>query len=206
MKLFFDHHTITNKPHNIQIRLENRTKHVGHYTALRRKITKVGGNLPLVVHFRVLCSLCPLTVSHSFLFLFLLPLFLFFLLLFSSFLFFSFPPFLFSFPSFLFSFPPFLFSLPPPSPCCSHELNCPGIEFDTHIYSLQCVPCMLTHGMPCVTHMACHVPHMHAFSMHCETWLAICHSHGLPCVTAWFSMCHPHCSPSVARHPLPRNT
>ena len=102
-------------------------------------------------------------------------LFLPFLLLFSSFLFFYFPPF-------LFSSPPFLFSLPPLSPCYSHELNCPGIEFDAHIYSLQCVPCMLTHGMhlpcimthglPCVTHMACHLS-----------------QHGSPFVTTWFAMC-----------------
>ena len=48
-----------------------------------------------------------------------------------------------------------------------------------------------THGLPCITHMACHVSHMHAlpcivthacFSMHCDTWLAMCHSHGSPCV------------------------
>ena len=103
MKLVFDHHTITNKPHNIQIRPENRTKPLGHYTAPRRKITKVGENLSLVAQFRVLYSLGLLTARHSFLFLFLFffPLFLIFLLLFSSFLFFSFPPFLFDFPPLL---------------------------------------------------------------------------------------------------------
>ena len=44
---------------------------------------------------------------------------------------------------------------------------------------------MLTHAMPCVPHMACHVSHMHAFSMHYDTWLAMCHymaCHGSPCV------------------------
>ena len=110
MKSVFDHHTITNKPHNLQIRPKNRTKPVGHYTAPKRKIIRVGGNPPLTAQFRVLCNLGLLTARHSFLFLFLffssLPPFSF---LCSSFLFFSFPPF-------LFSFPPFLFSLPPPSP------------------------------------------------------------------------------------------
>ena len=137
--------------------------------APRRKITKVGGNLPFVVQFWVLC--CPdlLTTQHSFLFLFLFPLFLPFLLLFSSFLFFSFPPF-------LFPFPPFLFSLPPPSPCCSplamnKSAVAPYIAFKGSM-----------HGMPCVTRIACHVSHMHAFAMHCDTWLAICHPHGSPCV------------------------
>ena len=117
VKLAFDHHSITKKPHKIQIRPENRTKPVGHDTALRCKITRVGGNLPLVVQFRVLFCRGLLTAQHSFLFLFLFPLFPPFFLLFSSFLFLHFPPFLLSFPSFLFSFPPFLFSLPPPSPC-----------------------------------------------------------------------------------------
>ena len=88
MKPVFDHHTITNKPYNIQIHPENRTKLAGHYTAPRRKITRVGGNLPLVAQFRVFCRLGLLTTQHSFHFLFLFPLF-------SSFLFFSFPPFLF---------------------------------------------------------------------------------------------------------------
>ena len=32
---------------------------------------------------------------------------------------------------------------------------------------------MLTHGLPFVTHMACHVS---------PTWFATCHPHGLPCV------------------------
>ena len=106
MKLVFDHHTITNKPHNIQIRLENRMKLVGHYTAPELKITRLGGNLPLVAQFRVLFRSGLLIAQHSFLFLFLFPLFLPFLLLFSSFLIFYFPPFLLSFPPFLFSFPP----------------------------------------------------------------------------------------------------
>ena len=34
---------------------------------------------------------------------------------------------------------------------------------------------MLTHGMPCVTHMAFHVSHMRAFALHCDIWLAMCH-------------------------------
>ena len=93
MKPVFDHHTITNKPHNIQIRPENRTKPVGHYTTPRRKITRVGGNLPLVEQFWVLPHPGLLTVRHSFLFLFPFPLFLFFFflsfLLSFSFLFFS---------------------------------------------------------------------------------------------------------------------
>ena len=129
MKLVFDHHTITNKPHNIQVRLENRTKPVGHYTTPRRKITRVGGNLPLVGQFRVLCRPSLLTVQYSFLFLFLFPLFL----PFSSFFFFSFPPF-------LFSFPPFLSSFPPPSPCWSpHELNLlpPKLNGNSYIYRSQ---------------------------------------------------------------------
>ena len=109
VKLVFNNHTIQNKPHNIQIRPKNRTKPVGHYTAPRRKITRVGGNLPLVAQFRVLRHPGLLTARHSLLFLFLFPLFLFFFLLFSSFHFFSFPPFLLSIPPFLFSFPPFLF-------------------------------------------------------------------------------------------------
>ena len=115
--LVFDHHIITNRPHNIQIRPENRTKPVGHYTAPRRKITSVGGNLPLVAQFQVLCRPSLLSEQHSFLFLFLFPLFLPFPLLFSSFL----SPFLSSLPPFFsslslllyssFCFPPFLFSL-----------------------------------------------------------------------------------------------
>ena len=80
---------------------ENQTKLVGHYTAPRRKITKLRENLPLVEHFRILCRPGLLTAQHSFLFLFLF-------FLFSS-------PFFFSFLlSFLLSFPPFLF-FPPPS-------------------------------------------------------------------------------------------
>ena len=193
MKPVFDHHAITNKPHNIQIRSKNRTKPVGHYTAPRRKITRVGGNLPLVAQFRVLCRPGLLTAQHSFIFFFLFPLFLPFLLLFSSFFFFSFPPF-------LLSFTPFLFSLPPPSPCCSHRLKLAAppppppphkLNLSSPIYSSQSVM---------------HVDTWHAFAMHCDTWLAMCHSHGLPCVTTWFAMCHPHGSPCVihmARHVSP---
>ena len=118
MKPVFDYHTITNKPHNIQICPENRTKPLGHYTAPKRKITRVGENLPLVAQFRVLCRLGLLTAQHSFLFLFLFPLFLPFF--FSSFLL-SFP-FLFlpfSSPFLPFSFP-FLLLLPP---LLLYELN-----------------------------------------------------------------------------------
>ena len=129
MKLVFDHHKITNKPHNIQICSKNRMKPIGHYTAPRRKITKVGGNLPLVTQFPVLCRPGLLIAQHSFLFLLLFPLFLPILLLFSSFLFFSFPPF-------LLSFPPFLFSLPPPSPCCS-PLACTNKLDIAPLYSHQ---------------------------------------------------------------------
>ena len=64
----------------------NRTKPVGHYMAPRRKITRVGGNLPLIAQFRVFCHLGLLTARCSFLFLFLFPLFFIFLLLFPSFL------------------------------------------------------------------------------------------------------------------------
>ena len=114
MKLVFDHHTITIKPHNIQIRSS---------IAPRCKITKARGNLPLVAQFRVLCRPGLLTVQHSLLSLFPFPLFLFFLPHFSSHFFFPFlffPPFLsfffslFSFPFLPFSFPflPFLI-LPP---------------------------------------------------------------------------------------------
>ena len=84
--------------------------------------------------------------------------------------------------SFIFlSFPffPFLFLLAAP---CFYE------QLPHHIYSLLHVPCMLTHGMPCVTHMACHVSH---------TWLAMCHTHGLPCVT------HMACHVSYMHRPLP---
>ena len=45
------------------------------------------------------------------------------------------------------------------------------------IYILLHVPCMLTHGMPCVTHMACHVSHMHR-PLPC----IVTHGHGSPCV------------------------
>ena len=193
VKLVFHHHTITNKPHNIKIHLKNLTKPVGHYTAPRRKITSIGGNLPLVAQFRVLCRPGLLTAQHSFLFLFLFPLFLPFLL-----------SFLLSFPPFLLSYPPFLFSFPTPSPsphssspCCSHGLilSSPLLlptAYVSPLYRHGKEPYMLTHGMPCVTHMACHVSH---------TWLAMCHTgmplpcivtHGLPCVTTCFSMCHPH--------------
>ena len=104
VKLVFDHHTITNKPHNIQIHPENRTKPVGHYMASRRKITSAGGNLPLVAQFRVLCSLGLLTAEHSFLFLFL-------------------------------------------------------------CHACMPFPCIVTHGLPCVTHMVGHMS---------STWLAMC--------------------------------
>ena len=194
MKLVFDHHTITNKPHNIQIHAKNQTKLVGHYTAPRRKIIKVGGNLPLIAQFRVLC--CPglRTAQHSFLFLFPFPLFLPFLILFSSFL----SPFLSSLPHFLsslslllsssFSFPPFLFSLPLPR--TDPELSLASTNSPCEApYIASKEPCMLTHGMPCVTHMACHVSHMDAFAMHGHTWLAMCthmdfhvSPHGSPCV------------------------
>ena len=100
MTPIFDHHTITNEPHNKQICPENMTKPVGHYTAPRRKITRVGGNLPLVAQFRVLRRPGLLTVRHSFLFPFPFPFFLFF---FSSIFFF---PFLF-----FSSLSPFLSSL-----------------------------------------------------------------------------------------------
>ena len=123
VKLVFDHHTIPNKPHHNQIRPENRTKLVGHYMAPRRKITRVGGNLPLVGQFRVLCRPGLLTAQHSFLFLFLFPLFLPFPLLFSSFfspLFSSLPPSLSSLSLILSS--SFSSSLPPP-PYCSHGLK-----------------------------------------------------------------------------------
>ena len=83
--------------------------------APRRKITRVGGNLPLVAQFRVLRLPGLLIARHSFLFLFPFPLFLFisfllFFLLFYSFIFYSFLPF--SFPFLPFSFP-FLLSLFP---------------------------------------------------------------------------------------------
>ena len=188
VKLVFDHHTITNKPHNIQILPKNWTKPVGHFTAPRRKITSVGGNLPLVAQFRVLCRPGLLTAQHSFLFLFLFPLFLPFLLLFSSFLspfLSSLPPFLSSLSLFLsscFSFPPFLFSLLLPRTDLELSLALPTAHVSP-LYRHDKEPCMLTHGMPCVTHM-------HAFAMHCDTWLAMCHPHGSPCVT---------------RHAFPRN-
>ena len=50
---------------------------------------------------------------------------------------------------------------------------------------------MLTHGMPCVTHMACHVSHMHAFAMHCDTWLAMCHHMVGHVSSTWLAMCRP---------------
>ena len=184
MKPVFDHHTITNEPHNIQIRPKNRTKLVGHYTAPRRKITRVGGNLPLVAQFRVLCRSSLLTTQHFFLFLFLFPLFLPFLLLFSSFLFFSFPPFILSFPFLsslsLFPSPSFSLLLPRTKACCP----------------LAC------------TYSPCEAPYIDfKGAMHVDTWHAMCHTcmplpcivtHGLPCVTTWFAMCHPHGSPCVA--------
>ena len=198
MKLVFDHHTITNKPHNIQIRSS---------VAPRCKITKVRGNLPLVAQFRVLCRPGLLTVQHSLLSLFPFPLFLFFLPPFSSLFFFPFlffPPFLSSFfLPFLFSLPSFLHSLPPFSYTTPHELNWNptyiGFKSDMHVDTWHAM--CHTHG-----YMACHVSHMHAFAMHCDTWISMCHSHGFPCVTnivrhvssTWLAMCRP--------TPLPRNT
>ena len=138
--------------------------------APRRKITRVGGNLPLVAQFRVLCRPGLLTTQHSFLFLFLFPLFLPFLLLFSSFIFFSFPPFLLSFPSFLLSFPLFLlFFLSSSSSLLPYELN-----WSSHFIAFK-------------------------GAMHVDTWHAMCHSHGSPCVThmvrhvssTWLAMCRP---------------
>ena len=57
---------------------------------------------------------------------------------------------------------------------------------------------MLTHGLPCVTHMACHVSHMHA--------LPCIVTHGLPCVTHMAFHVAPHGLPCVihmARHVSP---
>ena len=201
IKLVFDHHKITNKPHNIQIRLENRTKPVSHYTTPRRKITSVGGNLPLVAQFRVLCSPGLLTAQHSFLFLFIFPLFLpFFFPFLLSFLI-SFPPFLLSFLPFLFSFPPPSPSLPSSSPCCSHRLILSSLlllptDHVSPLYRHGKEPCMLTQGMPCVTHMASHVSHT------CKPLPGIV-THGLSCVTHMACHVSPHCSPCVARHAFP---
>ena len=96
------------------------------------KITGVGGNLPPVAQFRVLCHPDMLIARRSFLFLFPFPLFLFFLPHFSSlflFPFIFFPPFLFSFSLFLFSF------------------LLPRLSEQLHV----------THGLLCVTHMVHHV-------------------------------------------------
>ena len=139
--------------------------------APRRKITEVGGNLPLVAQFRVLCRPILLTARHSFLFFFPFPLFFFFLPHFSSLFFF---PFLF-FPQFslflssLSLFPSslslfLLFSFPPP-PSFFYEL--------IYLFNLN-LPCKGTYGLPCVTPMACHVS---------LTWISMFHSHGLPCIT-----------------------
>ena len=155
-------------------------KPVGHYTAPRRKITRVGENLPLVAQFRVLCRPGLLTAQHFFLFLFLFLLFLLFLLLFYSLL----SPFLSSLSHFLSSLPflpfssPFLLSLfpfpllllvaPMDRSLLPHLLlrtahvKPPYIGFkgamyvDTwHAMCHTCMPfpCIVTHGLPCVTHM-----------------------------------------------------
>ena len=189
MKPIFDHHTITNKPHKIQIRLENRMKPVGHYTALRHKIIRVGGNLPLVAQFRVLCRPGLLTTQHFFLFLFLFPLCLPFLLLFSSFL---------SSLSLLLSslslFPSSSSLLLPPR----IEIELPQkmnwnplfIGFKRAMHDDTWHAICHTHGLPCATHMACHVSYMHR-PLPCNV------THGLPCVThmvchvspTWLAMC-----------------
>ena len=98
-----------------------------------------------------------------------------------SFLFFLFSHFfLFSFP--FLSFPPFLFSFP----------TLPSFYEHLHLY-MHAFLWILTHGLPCVTHMAFHVS---------LTWISMCHSHGFPCVThmafhvsymhvdTWLAMCH----------------
>ena len=114
--------------------------------APRRKITKVGGNLPLVAQFRVLRRPSLLTTRHSFLFLFPFPLLLFFFLfflLFSSFLPFSFP-----------------FLLPPPFlriVCNLFILLAPSMQVDTWLSMCLVKTCKWTHGLPCVTPKAYHV-------------------------------------------------
>ena len=115
----------------------------------------------------------------------------------SSFLFFSFLFLHFSFPFLPFSshFLLLLFSLPPPSPCCSpHELKL---------------------SSPCSTNIPCEALYIgFKRAMHVDTWHAMCHTHGLPCVThmayhvshmlafamhcdTWLSMCHSHGLPCV---------
>ena len=160
--------------------------------APRRKITRIGGNLPLVAQFRFLC--CPglLTMQHSFLFLFLFPL--------------SFPPIsssLFFFPFLFFSsLSPFLSSIFFPSSSFSsmpYKLNwsTPFIAFKgaMHVDTWHARHAMChSHGSPCVTHMVRRVS---------PTWFAVCHPHGSPCVThmvlrvssTWLAMC---CPTSVA--------
>ena len=96
------------------------------------------------MQFRVLH--CPglLTRRHSFLFLFPFPLFIFFLPHFSSFLLSSLSIFLSSLSLFL--------SLFVSSP--------PLLLRTSHLY-MHAFACILTHGFPCVTHMACNVSYMH---------------------------------------------
>ena len=153
MKSVFDHHKQTTKHTNS---FGNRTKPIDHYTALRRKITRVGGNLPIRAQFRVLCRSGLLTAQHSFLFLFLFPLFIPFLFLFSSFLFFSFPPFLLSFlPLSLFLSSLYLF------PSSSYFLLFPRTESCSHSYSFQ----------------ECHAYHVsHIWLSMCPTCLGFCHA------------------------------
>ena len=149
-------------------------------------------------------------MQNSFLFLFLFPLFLPFLLLFSFFLFFSFLPFSFPFLPFSSSFLPFSFPFllilfvappcieffvpprtefaappPPPSNLIFIGLNMAMLDDTWHA---MCH----THGLPCATHMACHVSYMHR-PFPCNV------THGLPCVThivfhvspTWLATCRP---------------
>ena len=117
----------------------------------RCKITRVGGNLPLVEQFWVLRRPSLLTTRYSSFFPFPFPLLFFFFLLFLLFSSFFFSPFL------PFSFP---FLLPS---SLSYEL------FVTYLYYLH-LPCKWTHGFPCVTHMDCHVS---CEDMQVDTWLAM---------------------------------
>ena len=51
------------------------------------------------------------------------------------------------------------------------------------------LPCIVTHGLPCVTHMARHVsPHG---SPCVTTWLAMCHHMVLHVSYTWLAMCRP---------------
>ena len=63
-----------------------------------------------------------------------------------------------------------------------------------------------THGLPCATHMACHVSYMHR-PFPCNV------THGLPCVThmvfhvspTWLVMCRPTPTSKYVKFRLPRN-